>query len=122
MGNEGLIRRSDEIEYQVVDAAEGMRKGVLLDERHGAPTFAIRRFVLEPGATVPKHMNQVEHEQYVLEGHYVVGIGDEEYSVSPGDVLFIPAGTVHWYRNESDAPGAFICGVPHGDDHIELAE
>ncbi|MFC4553210.1 MULTISPECIES: cupin domain-containing protein [Halorussus] len=117
-----LVRRSDEIEYETVDAAEGMSKGVLVGEEQGAPNFAIRRFELEPGAEVPEHTNEVEHEQYVLSGEYVVGIGDEEYTVEEGDSLLIPAGVVHWYRNESDAPGAFLCAVPNGDDEIELVE
>jgi quercetin dioxygenase-like cupin family protein len=117
-----LIRRAEDIEYEDVGAADGMRKGVLVDETHGAPNLAIRRFTLDPGASVPKHTNEVEHEQYVLAGEYVVGIGEEEHTVSAGDSLFIPAGTVHWYRNDGDEEGAFICAVPTGDDEIRLAE
>ncbi|PSP57104.1 cupin domain-containing protein [Halobacteriales archaeon QS_1_67_19] len=117
-----LIRRRGDIEYEDVDAADGLRKGVLIDESRGAPNFAIRRFELDPGAEVPEHTNAVEHEQYVLEGEYTVGIGHEEYTVSEGDSLLIPADTVHWYRNDGDAPGAFLCAVPNGDDEIELVE
>ncbi|MFB6359898.1 MAG: cupin domain-containing protein [Halobacteriales archaeon] len=117
-----VIRSADEIEYEAVDAADGLRKGVLIDAADGAPTFAIRRFTLAPGAEVPPHTNAVEHEQYVLEGHYVVGIGEEEHVVSAGDSLLIPAGAVHWYRNESEAEGAFLCAVPNGDDTIELVD
>ncbi|ADD05690.1 cupin 2 barrel domain protein [Natrialba magadii ATCC 43099] len=117
-----LIRTSDEIEYEAVDAADGLEKGVLIADDHGAPNFAIRRFVLESGAEVPEHTNAVEHEQYVLEGAYTVGIDDEEYEVEAGDSLLIPAGTVHWYRNEGDEDGAFLCAVPNGDDEIELLE
>jgi quercetin dioxygenase-like cupin family protein len=117
-----LIRRAEEIEYETVDAADGLSKGVLIDESRGAPNFAIRRFTLDPGAEVPKHTNEVEHEQYVLSGEYVVGIDDEEFAVSEGDSLLIPAGVVHWYRNEGDEPGAFLCAVPNGDDEIQLAE
>ncbi|MFC6716204.1 cupin domain-containing protein [Natrialbaceae archaeon GCM10025810] len=119
---EPRLRRGDEIEYEPVDAAEGLEKGVLLADEHGAPNFAIRRFVLDAGAEVPKHTNAVEHEQYVLEGEYTVGIEDEEFEVRAGDSLLIPAGTVHWYRNEGDVPGAFLCAVPNGDDEIELLE
>jgi quercetin dioxygenase-like cupin family protein len=117
-----LVRRANEVTYEDVDAADGMRKGVLVGEADGAPTLAIRRFVLGPGATVPRHTNEIEHEQYVLEGEYTVGIGEEEYEVSAGDSLLIPAGTVHWYRNDGPGQGAFICAVPTGDDRIELVE
>jgi quercetin dioxygenase-like cupin family protein len=115
-----IVRRAEEIDYEDVSAAEGMRKGVLIDESDGAPHFAIRRFALAPGGSVPKHTNEVEHEQYVLSGEYVVGIDDEEYAVSAGDSLLIPAGVVHWYRNEGDEEGAFLCAVPNGDDSIEV--
>jgi quercetin dioxygenase-like cupin family protein len=117
-----LVRHSEDVEYERVDAAEGLRKGVLVGAEHGAPTLALRRFVLEPGAEVPRHTNAIEHEQYVLEGEYVVGIDDEEYTVTAGDSLHIPAGVVHWYRNEGDREGAFVCAVPTGDDSIELVE
>ena len=116
------VKRAESIEYERVGAAEGLRKGVLVDSEDGAPNFAIRRFTIDGGASVPKHTNEIEHEQYVLEGEYVVGIDDEEHVVSAGDSIFIPAGTVHWYRNEGEEPGAFICAVPNGDDEIELLE
>jgi quercetin dioxygenase-like cupin family protein len=117
-----VVRRADDIEYEDVGAADGMRKGVLLDESDGAPHFAMRRFVLDAGASVPEHTNEVEHEQYVLSGEYTVGIEGEEYTVSAGDSLLIPAGAVHYYENDSDQDGAFICVVPNGDDSIELLE
>ena len=94
----------------------------MLGEGEDVPNFAMRRFVLDPGATVPEHTNEVEHEQYVLAGEYTVGIGDEEHTVSAGDSLLIPAGTVHWYRNDGDEEGAFVCVVPNGDDEIKLVD
>ena len=119
---DAVLKRAGEIDYESVDAADGLSKGVLLDESDGAPHFALRRFELAPNSEVPPHTNEVEHEQYVLAGEYVVGIGDEEFTVSAGDSLLIPAGVVHWYRNESDEAGAFLCAVPNGDDAIELIE
>ena len=116
------IRRAEDIEYESVGAADGMEKGVLVGEAHGAPNLAIRRFTLAPGGSVPKHTNKIEHEQYVLEGEYVVGIDDTEHTVSAGDALHIPAGVVHWYRNGGDQEGAFLCAVPTGDDEITLVD
>jgi quercetin dioxygenase-like cupin family protein len=119
---ESVVKRGGDAAAEPVDAAEGLSKAVLIDESDGAPNFAMRRFELAPGAEVPRHTNAVEHEQYVLAGEYVVGIGDEEHTVSAGDALLIPAGVEHWYRNEGDDPGAFLCAVPNGDDTIELVE
>lgn len=116
------LRRAEDIEYEEVGAATDLEKGVLINDEHGAEDVALRRFTLAPGGEVPEHTNEVEHVQYVLEGEYVVGVDDSEYTVSAGDSLHIPAGAVHWYRNESDDPGAFLCAVPTGDDEIRLAE
>lgn len=115
-------RRAGDVTYESVEAADGLRKAVLLEETDGATAAAVRRFLLDPGATVPKHTNDVEHEQYVLRGRYTVGIGEEEFRVEPGDSLLIPAGAVHWYRNDGDEQGAFLCVVPLGDDTIRLVE
>ncbi|MFB6127189.1 MAG: cupin domain-containing protein [Halolamina sp.] len=117
-----VVRDGDAVEYEPVDAADGLSKGVLIDETDGAPTFAMRRFTLAPGAAVPRHTNAVEHEQYVLAGEYTVGIEGETYEVAAGDALFVPAGAVHWYRNDGDEEGAFVCVVPNGDDDIDLVE
>ncbi|SFF81199.1 Cupin domain protein [Halopelagius inordinatus] len=119
---EPVVKRASDVTYETVGAADGMSKGVLIDASDGAPNFAVRRFVLEPGASVPKHTNEVEHEQYVLSGSYTVGIEGDEYEVAAGDSLLVPAGAVHWYRNDSDEEGAFLCAVPNGDDSIELLE
>jgi len=116
------VRRAEEVDDEPVDAAAGLSKGVLVGADDGAPHFAMRRFTLDPGAEVPRHTNEVEHVQYVLEGEYVVGIEGEEWTVSAGDSLLVPAGAVHWYRNEGDRQGAFICSVPHGEDDIQLVE
>jgi len=116
------IRRESEIAYESVDAADGLEKGVLLDETHGTSNLALRRFTLAPGGSVPKHTNEIEHEQYVLAGEYTVGIEETEQTVSAGDSIHIPAGAVHWYRNDGDGEGAFICAVPLGDDEIDLVE
>ncbi|SFL27251.1 Cupin domain protein [Halogranum rubrum] len=121
-GSKPVVKRARDVEYESVGAADGMSKAVLIDESDGAPHFAIRRFRLEAGASVPKHTNEVEHEQYVLAGEYTVGIGEEEYTVAAGDSLLIPAGTVHWYRNDGELEGAFLCAVPNGDDSIDLLD
>jgi quercetin dioxygenase-like cupin family protein len=119
---EPVVRDADAVPEQPVDAAEGLSKAVLLDESDDAPHFAIRRFRLDPGASVPRHTNAVEHEQYVLAGEYTVGIDGEEHTVEAGDTLLIPAGTVHRYENTSEEPGLFLCVVPNGDDTIDLVE
>jgi len=117
-----VLKRANDVDYEALSEAEGVRKAVILDESDGAPNFRMRRYSLEPGAEVPKHTNGVEHEIHTVEGEYVVGIEDEEFTVSAGDSLLIPDGTVHWFRNESEEKSAFVCMVPNDDAGLELVD
>ena len=63
---------------------------------------------LEPGVTSSRHTHPGEEVVYVLEGaplEYQIE-GRPSVTLKPGDVLFIPAGTVHAARNVGDRKGA----------------
>ena len=92
---------------------------VLISPEEG-PNFAMRRFVIQPGGSIPNHTNEIEHEQFVLGGRARVGIGDEVYEVEKDTVLFIPAGVPHWYETLGDEPYEFLCSVPNKPDKIEI--
>lgn len=119
---EPLVRRDESNEYRpVTDAGELLRTD-LLSEADGVPNFELRRYVVKPGGAVGKHRNAIEHQQYVLEGAYTIGIGETEYEVGEGDSVFIPAGTVHWYRNHGERAVTYLCVVPLGDEGTEFLE
>jgi quercetin dioxygenase-like cupin family protein len=80
----------------------------------------MRRFVIEPGGSMPKHTNSVEHEQFVLKGRAEIGIGDRIIQVSQNDVVYIPAYVPHWYKTIGEEPFEFLCSVPNKPDKIEL--
>ena len=85
----------------------------LVDRHDGAPNFEMRRFVIGPGGSIPKHYHpDIEHEQYVLKGRYKMGIGEEVHSVKPGDSIYIPMGAPHWYRNTGRGNAEFLCIIP----------
>lgn len=85
----------------------------LVDRHDGAPNFEMRRFIISPGGSIPKHYHpDIEHEQYVLKGRYKVGLGKKVLAVKAGDSLYIPPGTVHWYQNTGKEDAEFLCIVP----------
>jgi quercetin dioxygenase-like cupin family protein len=114
------VRRADELPVEAVAAGSGTARQVLIGEDTG-PNFQMRRFIMQPGGGMPRHTNTVEHEQYVLRGSAHIGIGDDTYVVSAGDVVFIPAGVPHWYRAMESEPFEFLCMVPNLPDRIEMA-
>ena len=55
---------------------------------------------LEPGTTAPRHSHPGEEIIYVLEGTWEYTVeGKPPVTLKAGDVLFIPAGTIHSARN-----------------------
>jgi quercetin dioxygenase-like cupin family protein len=113
------VKHVSEFPSEVVKAGKLTERQVLIGPNQ-APNFALRRFIMRPGGGIPAHTNSVEHEQYVLRGRAKVGIGDETHALKAGDVLFIPAGTPHWYKAEGDEPFEFICVVPNAPDEITM--
>jgi len=65
------------------------------------------RVELEPGYTSPRHTHPGEEIVYVLEGllEYQVE-GKAAVTLKAGDVLFIPAGTIHAAKNVGTGNGA----------------
>ena len=114
-----VVKNADEVEARKVSAGTSTTTQVLLGEQDGAPHFTTRRFTMGEGGGMPAHTNTVEHQQYVLGGRARVGIGDRVYEVARGDVLYIPAGTPHFYK-VLEAPFEFLCVVPNEPDQIEI--
>lgn len=113
------VKRAESVAAEDVKAGRGTRRQVLIGPGE-APNFAMRRFIMEPGGGMPAHTNAVEHEQYVLRGRAKIGIGDEVIEVGRDDVVYIPAGTPHWYEALGEEPFEFICVVPNKPDRIEI--
>jgi quercetin dioxygenase-like cupin family protein len=61
---------------------------------------------LEPGTTAPRHSHPGEEIIYVLEGTWEYTLeGQPPVIVNAGEVLFIPAGTIHSARNVGTGRG-----------------
>ncbi len=114
-----VVKHVSRVPEEPVAAGTGTTRQVLIGPGEG-PNFAMRRFIMKPGGGIPRHSNTVEHEQYVLRGRARVGIGEEVVNVREGDILFIPAGTPHWYEVEGEEAFEFICVVPNQPDRMEL--
>lgn len=85
----------------------------IIDEEHdGAPHCVLRVIEVEPGGHTPDHTHPFEHENFVLEGRGKVLIEDLWQDLSPGDVIFVPAGTRHSYANAGDTTFKFLCTIP----------
>ncbi|HNN13654.1 MAG TPA: cupin domain-containing protein [Anaerolineales bacterium] len=113
------VRHATEVEAKNVAAGKDTTIQVLISAQEG-PNFALRKFSMLPGGGMPRHTNEVEHEQYVLRGEATITIGDETHHVRTGDVVFIPAGVIHSYENTGADSFEFLCIVPNKEDIIKV--
>lgn len=116
-----FVKKADKVRSENVNAGELTTRQVLIGPEEG-PNFAMRRFAIAPGGGMPAHTNRVEHEQYVLAGKARIGIDSEVFEVQKDDVVYIPAGVVHWYENNGDEDFLFLCIVPNAEDEIDLKD
>ena len=115
------VKKTEEVEVRAVPAGKETTIQVLISSQEG-PNFAMRKFSMKPGGGMPLHTNTVEHEQYVLGGQARIGIGEQVFEVSQGDVVFIPEGVPHFYENTGDEPFEFLCVVPNKEDIVKIVD
>ena len=64
------------------------------------------RVEIDPGVTATKHTHPGEEIIYVLEGSLEYQVeGKPPVTLKAGEVLFIPAGTIHTAKNVGSGPG-----------------
>jgi quercetin dioxygenase-like cupin family protein len=113
-----VVKARGEVPAKPVDKAVKTEIEWLIDRNDGAPNFELRKFKIRPGGSIPKHYHDtIEHEQYVLAGDYELGLGNKVHKLKPGDSVFVPAGTVHWYRNTGRTNAEFLCIIPKVENY-----
>ena len=119
--NPPAVKRAESVERKTVAAGRATEVQVLVGPADGAPNFALRRFIMGAGGGMPRHINTVEHEQYVLKGRARITVGEHVHEVSVGNALYIPAGTPHSYQ-VLEEPFEFLCVVPNSPDTITVLD
>jgi len=109
------VNSATDIPAEAVEAgAEGVRIQWLLDESHGAPNFALRRFTIAPGGHTPLHAHDWEHVVYILDGQGAVVGDDREHPFRADDAILVPPNRTHQFRNTGERALLLLCLVPNG--------
>ena len=90
----------------------GVKMRRVIAEKEGAKNFVMRVFEIDPGGNTPLHKHDWEHEVFILNGTGIVVSPSGERKVKSGDVIFVPGGEEHQFRNENDKALEFICLIP----------
>ena len=84
----------------------------LIGPAEKAPNFALRYFEIEPGGWTSLDQHAHDHGVMILRGRGQVRLGEEEFEVTFGDVVYIPPYEVHQFKNIGDEPLGFLCIIP----------
>ena len=104
-----------------VTMREGMHRRILIGDSDRAQNFIMRLFEVDNGTEVKCHIHPWEHEIFVLEGiGAVMSSEGREIEVSPGSVLYMPAGEKHAMINKGAIVLKFLCIIPKVIDESEV--
>jgi quercetin dioxygenase-like cupin family protein len=68
--------------------------------------------LVPPGGGVPPHIHQREEESFrILRGTLTVQVGGRTLQASPGDLVHLPRGVVHCFRNDGNVDATFLVVV-----------
>ena len=67
-----------------------------------------------PGAVNVFHTHTFDQVLYVTAGKGIVATENEEITVTPGTIIFIPAGEKHWHGATKDTVFSHIAIMPPG--------
>ncbi|MHC4259736.1 MAG: cupin domain-containing protein [Planctomycetota bacterium] len=108
------VERSSNVPKKVVEM-EGVKDVEirwLISKEDGAENIAMRMFELKRGGHTPLHTHPQEHEVFVVEGEGVFVFESKEHSFVAEDVIFVPGGKEHQFRNAGNGVLRFLCIVP----------
>ena len=108
------IKKCDEVAPSVyAGGLPGVTMREMITAADGAPTFAMRVFDVDAGASTPFHHHAWEHEVFIVSGsgHIKSEQGDRPFA--GGDTVFIAGNEPHCFVAET--PVRFVCVIPSPD-------
>jgi quercetin dioxygenase-like cupin family protein len=113
VGSDGAYRWDGvTAEPYATGGAGGGTRQVLIGPADGAARFALRYFVVPPGATSTLETHAHDHGVFVLHGQGRVRLGDAEHAIGVGDVVYVGPHEVHRFEASGTEPLGFLCVVP----------
>ena len=103
------------VEERKENSETGFSGRVAIGESDGAHNFYMRVMtVSKPGTFHSPHAHEWEHEVFIHAGQGEVYGNGEWVPFKAGDVVFIPGGEEHGWRNNGNEPLIYVCCIPAG--------
>jgi quercetin dioxygenase-like cupin family protein len=98
--------------YPSAKKVKGASVRWLIGRDEKAHNFALRYFEIEPGGWSALEQHAHDHGVMIFRGEGQVRLGEEEFKISFGDVVYIPPYEMHQFKNTGDEPLGFLCIIP----------
>jgi quercetin dioxygenase-like cupin family protein len=99
----------------------GTQAWIRVGSEHSGGSLAIVEQVIPAGAESPWHVHRTQDESfYVLDGQVTVIVGEQRWTLGPGDYAFGPREVPHGFRIEGHTPARLllICTPGAGFDRF----
>ena len=112
-----IIRNTD-IEF-TPGAVENTKRRVLVNPDRGAGAITLGELIMNPSTELPMHTHRIEETMVITKGTATTVLGDETYTLEPGDVILAPAGIKHMLANRGNEPMEFLFFYPAVEVRLE---
>lgn len=109
-----VVGHEENLEKTVFDSPEtkGASMKALISPEEGWEGYVMRVLELEEAGYSPKHNHPWPHINYMIEGEGRLFMDGEEYEVKKGSYSYVPANTLHQFKNTGKGIFKFMCIVP----------
>lgn len=96
--------------------AEDEYTGIVVGKEATGGAYVISNGVIAPGAFIPDHYHKWEDQTFhIIEGVLEAKIGDDLFTLGPGDTAQCPRGVSHFMKNTGDTQARLISYIFPGD-------
>lgn len=97
-------------------------KFLITKESVGASQTVFGITVFPPGAKHDIHRHpHAEETEYIIEGHGIARVGDDDVEMGPGDIVFVKADDYHGFYNTSETEPAVMVWCYGGAANLDEA-
>lgn len=114
-----IVANEKDVHAMVMESPEVKKAAMkaLISPQEGWEGYVMRVIELGKGGYSPRHTHDWPHINYILEGSGSLHINGKDTPVEAGSYAYVPAGSLHQYKNEGRGMFRFICIVPE-EGHV----
>ena len=114
-----IVANEKDVQAIVMESPEVKNAAMktLISPKEGWDGYVMRVVELDEYGYSPKHTHDWPHVNFIIEGKGSLHIDGKDNPLEAGSYAYVPAGSLHQYKNEGSGKFRFICIVPE-EGHV----